>query len=240
MAKSCQNCKNSLSERAKFCRMCGTPVVVSDYQNKNINDSIINNEIILPTEVLAPSPRASAKQAVQAVLPIISTTKARSISLAQRVNTLFGLSLAPPTNALVGSLEQAGFSLRIGAFMLDLLLIMILLLFVTLLANIFISYQTIIEKIATLLFSVIWIGNFLVLPSIKGQTIGKWLVGIRIISSNQSRAKVSQIAIRHLFGYFIATLPFALGLLWVIWDPKQQGWHDKLAKTLVVRKRFNY
>ncbi|KAF0250444.1 MAG: hypothetical protein FD167_155 [bacterium] len=237
MAKSCQNCKNPLSERAKFCRMCGTPVLVNDYQRKNINDSIVDNEIILPTKVLAPSPRASAKQVVP---PIISTTKAKSISVDQTVKSLFGLSLAPPTNALVGSLEQAGFALRIGAFMLDLLLIMVLLLFVTLLADSFISYQTIIAKIATLLLSVIWISNFLVLPSIKGQSVGKWLVGIRIISSNQSRAKVSQILVRHLFGYFIATLPFALGLLWVIWDPKQQGWHDKLARTLVVRKRFNY
>jgi len=218
--------------------MCGTPKVANDYQNNEIiNDKIVNKEeLILPTEVLAPSPRAS-----QVVPPIISTTKTKSISVVQPVeNSLLGLSLAPPTNALVGSLQQAGFLLRLGAFMLDLLLIMVLLLFFTLIANNFISYQEIIAKIALLLLSVIWIGNFLVLPSIKGQTLGKWLVGIRIISHNQTKAKVSQIVIRHLFGYFIATLPFALGLLWVVWDPKQQGWHDKLAKTLVVKKRFDW
>jgi uncharacterized RDD family membrane protein YckC len=26
-----------------------------------------------------------------------------------------------------------------------------------------------------------------------------------------------------------------LGLLWVLWDPQKQGWHDKMAGTVVVR-----
>jgi uncharacterized RDD family membrane protein YckC len=30
-----------------------------------------------------------------------------------------------------------------------------------------------------------------------------------------------------------------LGLIWVAFDPKKQGWHDKLAGTIVVRVRKN-
>ncbi|MBI4854759.1 MAG: RDD family protein [Acidobacteria bacterium] len=232
----CQNCKNPLSERAKFCRMCGTPVVITS--SENASNTITKSEVILPTKVLAPSPGVSAKQVVP---PIVSTTKAKSISVVQIVEKLSSnLSLAPPTNALVGSLEQAGFLLRMGAFMLDVLLMMVLLLVIAFLANNFMNYQIVISKIAKILFLVLWIGNFFILPSIKGQTLGKWLIGIRIISLNQTRAKTSQIVIRHLFGYPIALIPFALGLLWLIWDPKQQGWHDKLAKTLVIKKRFDW
>lgn len=237
MAKLCQNCKNSLSERAKFCRMCGTPIVVSNQENIEKPNNI-DKKISLPTKVLAPSSGASAEQVVP---PIVSTTKANSISVAQIAeNSLLGLPLAPPTNALVGSLEQAGFLLRIGAFMLDLLAIMTLLLFIAFLANSFTGYQNLLSKMAKILILIGWISNFLILPSIKGQTLGKWLIGIRIISSDQTKAKVSQIVIRHLFGYIISTLPFTLGLLWVLWDPKQQTWHDKLAKTLVVKKRFDW
>ena len=29
----------------------------------------------------------------------------------------------------------------------------------------------------------------------------------------------------------------ALGLLWVAFDPRKQGWHDKLAHTVVVRRK---
>ena len=37
------------------------------------------------------------------------------------------------------------------------------------------------------------------------------------------------------FGYLIAMLPFGLGFMWVGWDPRKQGWHDKIARTLVVQ-----
>ena len=36
-------------------------------------------------------------------------------------------------------------------------------------------------------------------------------------------------------GYFLATLPLGLGLIWVAFDKKKQGWHDKLAHTVVVK-----
>ena len=44
-------------------------------------------------------------------------------------------------------------------------------------------------------------------------------------------------SIGRYLAYFLSTLPFGLGLLWVAWDPKKQGWHDKLAGTVVVRAR---
>jgi uncharacterized RDD family membrane protein YckC len=41
--------------------------------------------------------------------------------------------------------------------------------------------------------------------------------------------------LRHLVGYPLAVFCLMLGALWVLWDPRQQGWHDKLAGTMVVR-----
>jgi len=35
-------------------------------------------------------------------------------------------------------------------------------------------------------------------------------------------------------GYFIAFLPVGLGFFWIIWDKRKQGWHDKIAGTVVV------
>jgi len=29
-----------------------------------------------------------------------------------------------------------------------------------------------------------------------------------------------------------------VGFLWIIWDPKKQGWHDKVAGTVVVRDSY--
>ena len=42
--------------------------------------------------------------------------------------------------------------------------------------------------------------------------------------------------IRYL-GYYVSAIPFGLGLLWVAFDPRKQGWHDKMAGTVVVRRR---
>ncbi|RYY81863.1 MAG: RDD family protein, partial [Comamonadaceae bacterium] len=37
--------------------------------------------------------------------------------------------------------------------------------------------------------------------------------------------------------YFVSAIPLCIGFLWVAWDPRKQGWHDKLAGTVVVRAR---
>lgn len=38
------------------------------------------------------------------------------------------------------------------------------------------------------------------------------------------------------FAYFIAIIPLCLGMIWVAFDRRKQGWHDKLAGTVVVRQ----
>ena len=45
---------------------------------------------------------------------------------------------------------------------------------------------------------------------------------------------LTQFIIRYL-GYFVAVIPLGLGIFWVAWDSKKQGWHDKMAGTLVVK-----
>jgi uncharacterized RDD family membrane protein YckC len=44
-------------------------------------------------------------------------------------------------------------------------------------------------------------------------------------------------AIGRYFGYFVSAIPFGLGLIWVAFDSKKQGWHDKMAGTVVVRSK---
>ena len=41
------------------------------------------------------------------------------------------------------------------------------------------------------------------------------------------------------FAYIVSTIPLGLGYLWAAWDPQKQTWHDKLARTFVVRPRYN-
>jgi uncharacterized RDD family membrane protein YckC len=56
----------------------------------------------------------------------------------------------------------------------------------------------------------------------------------KIVDANTGdKPSLRQYLIRYL-GYIVATLPLGLGILWVAWDKRKQGWHDKLANTVVI------
>jgi len=66
-------------------------------------------------------------------------------------------------------------------------------------------------------------------------TPGKMAISARIVDARTGATPTTrQLVIRYL-GYYVSTLPLCLGLLWVAFDPRKQGWHDKLAGTVVVR-----
>jgi len=44
-----------------------------------------------------------------------------------------------------------------------------------------------------------------------------------------------QCVVRYL-GYFVSIFTLGLGFLWIAWDRRKQGFHDKLAGTVVVLK----
>jgi uncharacterized RDD family membrane protein YckC len=63
------------------------------------------------------------------------------------------------------------------------------------------------------------------------------LLSLRVVDAKTGGSlSVGQSIARYL-GYFVAGIPFGLGILWVGFDSKKQGWHDKIAGTVVVRSR---
>ena len=68
----------------------------------------------------------------------------------------------------------------------------------------------------------------------KQATPGKMLFNARIVDAKTgNKPSNGQWIIRYL-GYIPSTLVFGLGFLWVALDKKKQGWHDKMAGTVVV------
>jgi len=68
-------------------------------------------------------------------------------------------------------------------------------------------------------------------------TPGKMAISAQVVDARTGgRLSVGQSIVRYR-GYFVSTIPFGLGLLWVAFDPKKQAWHDKIAGTVVIRKR---
>ena len=67
-----------------------------------------------------------------------------------------------------------------------------------------------------------------------GATVGKMVMRIKVVKENGKKLTYSDALLRTISG-FLSAVVFGLGFLWVIWDKKKQGWHDKIAKTVVVR-----
>jgi len=135
-------------------------------------------------------------------------------------------------------LEYVGFWARVGASLIDTVLLMIILipiLHMTYGPSYWVSDSLILGPVD---FLVSW-----VMPAIgvvlfwiaRQATPGKMVIGAKIVDASTGRAaSPGQLAGRYL-GYYVSILPICLGIFWVAFDDRKQGWHDKLAGTVVVR-----
>jgi uncharacterized RDD family membrane protein YckC len=65
-----------------------------------------------------------------------------------------------------------------------------------------------------------------------GQTPGKILLKLQVVGTTGKRLTYG-IAFLRWIGSIISSLPLFLGFLWVAFDSRKQGWHDKIAGTVV-------
>ncbi len=77
------------------------------------------------------------------------------------------------------------------------------------------------------------------LVALRGQSPGKIFAGIKIVRANGMDIGFGRGILRESIGKFISMLPLVvpLGFLWTLFDNKNQGWHDKIADTIVIRVR---
>jgi uncharacterized RDD family membrane protein YckC len=67
----------------------------------------------------------------------------------------------------------------------------------------------------------------------NGQTIGKYLLRIKVLSIYHSHLGFWHCIERSL-GYFASALEFGLGYFQAFWNPNRMSLHDKIGETIVV------
>ncbi len=77
------------------------------------------------------------------------------------------------------------------------------------------------------------VGYFLFFFTVTGQTVGKRVFGLRVVSTVGEQVKLPQAFVR-LVGYAISAIPIYLGFLAMFFDPERRTWHDRLAHTAVI------
>ncbi|WP_455205625.1 RDD family protein [Kaarinaea lacus] len=66
-------------------------------------------------------------------------------------------------------------------------------------------------------------------------TPGKLLLECQVVDADSGEAVKPMQALLRYLGYFVSLfLTLGLGFLWIAWDKRKQGFHDKIANTLVL------
>ena len=137
----------------------------------------------------------------------------------------------------MNTIEYAGFWIRVWATVIDTLFMMLIILPVlwwiygdSYFLNRSVAYGT-------------WdtLMNYVFLPAIiilfwlyKSATPGKIICKLRIVDATTGGKLSTSQCIGRYICYYVSAIPLLLGFFWVAFDRRKQGWHDKLAGTVVL------
>ncbi len=141
--------------------------------------------------------------------------------------------------------QKAAFGARVMAFLLDLCILACLHLGIFLLAGnlavpfFLYDFLTIFKAVFVLLV-IFWVSPlfvamayFVLFHTFGGQTIGKMIMGIRVVSTSNVDLSPGTSFLRWV-GYLVSCVPFGAGFYWSIFDKDHCAWHDRIAGTHVV------
>jgi len=139
----------------------------------------------------------------------------------------------------------APFILRCGAFLIDYLLIVVVPVTFLLLGRVLgedgVSLiQGGLNNIGWLVATLIGFVDLILLPIVTGQTVGKMLTGLRILRSDGTPARFSQILLRQTIGYLLVLLTIGLGFFIAAFSRSGRSLHDLISRTVVVHARKRY
>ena len=129
-----------------------------------------------------------------------------------------GTTTAPPPIAATAA-PRAGFWIRMGALLID-----------TILIGIIIEILDSPDQ----LWLIALAGYGALMWKLKGTTIGGLVCGLKVVRRDGAEINWDTAIVRAL-GCFLSMIVVGLGFLWIVFDEDRQAWHDKIAGTLVVR-----
>lgn len=146
--------------------------------------------------------------------------------------------VAPCAEEEIATDEYVGCVPRLRAAAIDAALILLIILPVLLISYGW-SYFTADDFIkGPLDFFVTWIFPLVVTVLFwarKAATPGKMAISAKIVDADTRRDPDAMQCLIRYCGYFISAAPLLLGFVWIAFDERRQGWHDKLANTVVIR-----
>lgn len=69
----------------------------------------------------------------------------------------------------------------------------------------------------------------------SGSSLGMRLFRLRVVDASTGQPIGAGRATLRYIGFIVAAIPCWIGLIWAAFDPRAQGWHDKIASTVVLQ-----
>jgi uncharacterized RDD family membrane protein YckC len=167
----------------------------------------------------AAAPGAAAAPAAAAAAPFASASDAPADPAAAQSAAEPAASPVPPPAPAAITAPRAGFWIRMGALMIDIVLISVIVGILDL------SGETFIVALAAY-GALMW--------KLKSTTIGGLVCGLKVVRRDGGEINWDTAIVRAL-GCLLSMVVAGLGFLWIVFDEDRQAWHDKIAGTLVVR-----
>jgi uncharacterized RDD family membrane protein YckC len=140
-------------------------------------------------------------------------------------------------NSWSSSADYAGFWQRALAFLIDWLIVMVISMPVIVVAfgaeyfsldPLRRSWDLLIALIVGIVIVAFW--------RYCGATPGKLAVGVKIVDAQSGEPPSTGRLVLRLLCYLLSALPLYLGFFWIAFDRRKQGWHDKIAGTVVIQE----
>jgi uncharacterized RDD family membrane protein YckC len=129
------------------------------------------------------------------------------------------------------AMSYAGFWRRFAAWIIDAVILFVVGFIIGFIIAIVISPPT---SINLLLGAVLNFIYTIVFWTWRGQTLGKIVVGVKIIKTDGMPIGIGSAILRYI-GYIVSAIIIYIGYIMIAFNSKKQGLHDKIADTYVVR-----
>jgi uncharacterized RDD family membrane protein YckC len=182
-----------------------------------------------PSSGSAPSPASSAPGLASASDPTSATRASMSDGVPPagaapatgeaRTSSAADAPAAQAPPPVTAALPRAGFWIRMGALLLDVLLVGIL--------TSVLNHTHNLELLVLAAYgAMMW--------KLRGATVGGIVFDLRVVRLDGRQIDWETAIIRAL-SCFLSLAVAGLGFIWIAFDPNNQAWHDKIAGTVVVR-----
>ena len=228
------------------CQNCDAPVLASDERCEKCGAKLLRQRVVLR----APK---SEEFTLTAEEPARSFDETEPVEESDRA---FPPRFEVPSSAPLAFGEIAaeprwgGFFRRVAAFLID--VGMILLLSALMGAMSYVGYKVGLSaherpitwnnaaplaSFLTLAWMALTTIYFVAFHGMEGKTVGKWLLGLRVVGVDQRPITYRRALLRWIGTVGLGGASLGLAFLWILWQREKRGWHDFLARTWVVRER---